>query len=140
MLVNHRAIVSTPWAESGLKTVQCVCPFYIPSAKGRSCLIHSVNRPQGAGSCTLPDPSVAEGENLLRSAGGYPLDSRYTFFSPCLCRCCPKLVSKFALLQLTVYIKVFGVKAASETFEKDCGLREYFTEPSQICALHYGRG
>lgn len=28
----------------------------------------------------------------------------------------PKLVSKFALLQLTVCIKVFGVKAASETF------------------------
>ena len=33
MLVNHRAIVSTPWAGSGLKTAQCVCPFYVPSAK-----------------------------------------------------------------------------------------------------------
>ena len=41
----------------------------------------------------------------------------HTPFFPLVCALAvPKLVSKFALLQLTVCIKVFGVKAASETF------------------------
>ena len=38
------------------------------------------------------------------------------FFFPLVCVIAvPKLVSKFALLQLIVCIKVLGVKAASET-------------------------
>ena len=60
MLLNHQAVVSTTWAESGLQTVQCICTFYVPSVKGRSYLIRSVNRPRGARE--LKERAIVDGD------------------------------------------------------------------------------